>query len=228
VSRLLLVEDEELVGTMVRLNLEQDGHTVDWHRAAEPALEAAALQPYDLVVLDIMLPGISGTDALAALRRDGYGGPVLMLTARAEVETKVASFEAGADDYLTKPFDVPELLARVKALLRRSQAVREIPSERQVAIGAYRANLETREAETREGPVELTETETRLLELFVRNAGTSLSRADILEEVLGMDTSPTERTVDNFVLRLRRLFEADPRRPRHFVTVRALGYRFEP
>jgi len=226
-SRIMLVEDDELVGTMVKLNLTGEGFEVTWFRDAESALAAVRGQPFDLVLMDIMLPGITGVDGVSVLRRDGFGGPVLMLTSKGDVETKVRSFETGADDYLTKPFDVPELLARVKALLRRSQAAREIPSERMIAIGEHSVNLDSREAETREGPVVLTEKEAALLEFFSRNAGTTLARADILEEVWGMERSPTERTVDNFVLQLRRYFEEDPQRPHHFVTVRSVGYRFE-
>ena len=226
-SRILLVEDEELVGTMIRLNLNDAGFEVTWFRDAESALDAVRSRPFDLVLMDIMLPGMRGTEAVTSLRSRGFSAPILMLTSKSDVETKVSSLELGADDYLTKPFDVEELLARVRALLRRSHSAREIPAERLVRIGAYQANLETREAETQEGQVTLTETEAALLELLTRHAGTTLTRADILEEVWGMETSSTERTVDNFVLQLRRLFEDDPKCPRHFITVRSVGYRFE-
>jgi DNA-binding response OmpR family regulator len=134
----------------------------------------------------------------------------------------------GADDYLPKPFDVAELIARAHALVRRSQSEREIPTDQLVRIGPYEANFETREAKTNEGNQMLSEKEVALLRLLVRARGRTLSRSDILEEVWGMDVSPTGRTVDNFILRLRRLFEPEPEQPRHIITVRGVGYRFVP
>lgn len=227
-TRVLLVEDDELVGAMVRLNLAAEGHEVAWARQGREGLEQATGEPFDLVVLDIALPGLDGMGLLARLRRAGIGTPVLMLTARSEVGTKVSALDLGADDYLSKPFDVAELLARARALIRRSQGDRQVPSERVVRIGPWAVDLETREAQTHAGPVRLSEREAALLDLLLRAGGRPLSRADILDEVWGMDAIPTERTVDNFLMRLRRLFEEDPRRPRHILTVRGVGYRLVP
>ena len=226
--KILLVEDEELIGTMVKLNLTQEGFEVVWYREGKPALLAARHELFDLILLDIMLPDSNGIDLARSLRTQGIGAPILMLTARGDVSSKVESLEAGADDYLIKPFDIRELIARVRALIRRSQGERQPPSSALLAIGQNRINLETREVVTSDGNIILSEKETALVELFVRNAGKTLSRADILEEVWGMDVNPTERTVDNFILHLRRLFESNPSRPRHFITVRNVGYRFEP
>jgi DNA-binding response OmpR family regulator len=221
------VEDEELVGTMVRMNLEGEGCDVTWCRDGESAL-ASLEQRFDLIILDIALPGIDGIETLTRLRGQGVGTPVLMLTARSDVSIKVKALDIGADDYLAKPFDVAELLARVKAMVRRSQAEREIPSHDVVRIGAHEVNLRTRHATTNEGPITLSEREAALVAMLVSSRGRALTRADILEEAWGMDVSPGERTVDNFILRLRKLFEPDPHNPRHFISVRGTGYRFEP
>ncbi len=226
--KILLVEDEELIGTMIKLNLTQEGFEVIWYREGNPAVRAARHELFDLILLDIMLPDSNGIDLARGLRKQGTGAPILMLTARDDVSSKVESLEAGADDYLIKPFDVRELIARARALIRRSQGERQPPSSALLDIGPNRVNLETREASTSEGDIVLSEKEAALVALFARNAGKALSRADILEEVWGMDVNPTERTVDNFVLHLRRLFEIDPSRPRHFITVRNVGYRFDP
>lgn len=225
---ILLIEDEELVGTMVRMNLENSGFKVEWCKDGGQAVEKMGSTPFDAILLDIALPGLDGMEILAEVRRRGIGTPVMMLTARGDVQSKVQALELGADDYLPKPFDVAELVARVKALVRRSQSDREIPSENIVRFGKYRINLETREASTNKGELVLSEKECAILGLLVRARGQVLSRSDILEEVWGMDATPTERTVDNFVLQLRKLFEPQVEKPRHFITVRGVGYRFVP
>jgi DNA-binding response OmpR family regulator len=189
------------------------------------AVEAGHDRHFDLIILDIALPGLDGLAVLGELRRRGISVPVIMLTVRSDVSTKVSALEAGADDYLTKPFDMAELTARVSALLRRSRAERQIPASRIVRVGDYEVNLETREAQTRQGPVILSEREAALLELLAQAGGQPLSRHDILDEVWGMDAYPTQRTVDNFLMRLRKLFERDPRHPRFILTVRGVGYR---
>ncbi len=227
-SRFLLAEDDSLVGTMVRMNLESEGHRVHWCKDGPSALQEATTSHFDLLLLDVGLPGMDGFQLLKALREQGVGSPVLMLTALSDVPSKVRALELGADDYLPKPFDVAEMIARVNALVRRARAERVLPADRLVSIGAYALNLETRQASSNEGPVILTEKEGAIVELLARAGGRVVSRADILEEVWGMDASPSERTVDNFLLRLRRLFEPDPRNPRHILTVRGAGYRFEP
>ena len=227
-GRILLIEDEELVGTMVRMNLEGAGYEVRWSRNGLEGRALAQIESFDLILLDIALPGKSGLEILEEIRRSGVGTPVMMLTARSDVPTKVEALQMGADDYLPKPFDVAELIARAHALVRRSQSEREIPTDQRVHIGPYEANFETREARTNEGSQVLSEKEAALLRLLVRARGRTLSRSDILEEVWGMDVAPTGRTVDNFILRLRRLFEPEPEQPRHIITVRGVGYRFIP
>jgi two-component system alkaline phosphatase synthesis response regulator PhoP len=227
-SRILLVEDDELVGTMVRMNLENAGHELCWCRDGADGLAASLESPFDLVLLDISLPKQDGYEVLQGLRAHGLGMPVLMLTARSDVGSKVKALEMGADDYLAKPFDLAELVARVKALVRRSTAERQLPASRVIRFDRYRIDLDSREAETNEGLVVLGEKEAEILALLVRADGAILSRADIIEEVWGLDAFPVERTVDNYLVRLRKLFEPDPRQPRHIVTVRGAGFRFLP
>ncbi len=223
--KILLVEDEELIGEMVRVNLDADGGEVAWVKDGESAIERLGRERFDVIVLDVMLPGTDGFSVARRLRKDGTGTPILMLTARGDTTSKVKGLEAGADDYLPKPFDMPELLARVRALVRRSQGSRELPTEARLRIGRAEINLETREARTARGVVRLSEKESALLEFLARHENEPVSRADILEEVWGLGVSPTERTIDNFILRLRKLFD-DPGRPRHFLTVKGKGYRF--
>jgi DNA-binding response OmpR family regulator len=227
-QKILLVEDEELVGTMVRLNLESAGYHVAWLRNGNEGAERAAAETFDLILLDIGLPGLNGLSILRGLRKGGVQTPVMLLTARSDVPTKVEALEIGADDYLPKPFDVAELIARVNAVLRRSRSERAVPSDQLVRVGEYGINLGTRRALSTEGEVTLSEKEAALVRLLVRSGGKVLTRSDILDEVWGMDVTPSERTVDNYIVRLRRLFEPDPEIPVHILTVRGEGYRFVP
>ncbi|MFH1809819.1 MAG: response regulator transcription factor [Pseudomonadota bacterium] len=224
--RVLVIEDEELVGTMVRMNLESDGYEVTWKQNGADGMQEALARTYDLVLLDISMPGLDGLEVLKRLRKETLNTPVLMLTARSEIDTKVQALNLGADDYLTKPFDVAELLARVRAQVRRSQADRQIPSDNLATFDRFKINFETREATTNEGDIVLSEKEAGLMKLLLTAGQQTLTRSTILDEVWGMDVSPTERTVDNVILRLRRLFEPDPENPKHIVTVRGLGYRW--
>jgi DNA-binding response OmpR family regulator len=226
-ARVAIVEDDELIRTMLSLNLRGQGYELGVFASGEEFLNVLDEGGFDLVLLDIMLPGLQGNQILERIRRNGPNPPVLMLTARRDLETRVDTLDGGADDYLAKPFDMPELLARVRALIRRSQGERHLPADRSVRVGDYSADLESRVAETTEGRIELSDREAALLGLFARNEGRTLSRNDILEEVWGLESDPTPRTVDNFLVRLRKLFEIDPANPEHFITVRAAGYRFQ-
>jgi DNA-binding response OmpR family regulator len=230
----LLVEDEKLVADMVRLNLQHAGFVVTHVGDGESALEQAEASSPDVVVLDVMLPGIDGMEVARRLRAAGHASAILMLTARGEVPARVAGLDAGADDYLTKPFAMSELVARVRALERRAAAGRAAAPLRRRAtvdtkVAGWSVSLENREATGPGGErIVMTETEAALLALFLAHPGQVLTRADILENAWGMDRSPTERSVDNYVLRLRRMFEVDPNRPEHFLTLRGTGYRYEP
>jgi len=224
-ERLLVIEDEPLVREIVTLNLKHAGYDVDSAPDFEEGLSKLSKGGFDLAVVDVMLPGGDGFVLTSRARQKGVRCPVLMLTSRSDTDSKVRGLDSGADDYLTKPFDVPELLARVRALLRRAQGAQERQTPR-VEFDQFWVRLDTGQAFTNEGELSLSDKELKLMELFVSNENRALSRADILEEVWGMDAFPTDRTVDNFVLRLRKLFEPDPEDPKHFVTLRGRGYLF--
>jgi DNA-binding response OmpR family regulator len=224
-DRVLVVEDESLVLDMIRMNLEHAGYEVVGVASAEEALTQLDWRA-DLFILDRMLPGMEGVELARRLRQKEIATPILMLTSRADTQSKVEGLDAGADDYLAKPFAMPELVARVRALLRRQTAARAAPNSHELRLGPWYANFDTREALTNEGRVVLTERECGLLNWFVQHEGEMLERVEILENVWGMDAFPTARTVDNYVMRLRKLFEPDPDAPRYFLTVRGRGYRF--
>ncbi|MFZ5443425.1 MAG: response regulator transcription factor [Myxococcota bacterium] len=227
-ERILVIEDEELVRDLVVLNLKHAGYDVT--SAATFDTGAAALrQPgLSLAIVDVMLPGGEGFQLVRDARDEGVKIPMMMLTARSEVNARVRGLDCGADDYLTKPFDVQELLARVRSLLRRASGTVASAPKALELTGGFSVRFDTGRAQTTEGEVTLSDKELRLMELFSRNVDKVLSRADILEEVWGMDAFPTDRTIDNFILRLRRLFETNPENPVHFITVRGRGYLFRP
>ncbi len=223
-ARILVVEDEPLVRDLVALNLRHAGYDVSTAATWPEGLAAITRATFELALVDVMLPGGDGMDLVAKARAAGVACPVVMLTARGETAAKVRGLDSGADDYMTKPFDVPELLARVRALLRR--AGRRPSTAPRFVWGPYWIRFDTGQAQTNEGEVTLSDKELRLMEQLVTHENRVLSRADLLEEVWGMDAFPTDRTIDNFVLRLRRLFEPDPENPVHLVTVRGRGYMF--
>ena len=223
-AKLLVVEDEPLVRDLIALNLRHAGYDVTTAPTWPEGLAAITQTRFELAVVDVMLPGGDGMELVQKARAAGVTCPVLMLTARGETAAKVRGLDSGADDYMTKPFDVPELLARVRALLRR--AGRRPATAPRFVWGQYWIRFDTGQAQTNEGEVTLSDKELRMMEQLVANENRVLSRADLLEEVWGMDAFPTARTIDNFILRLRRLFEPDPENPTHLVTVRGRGYMF--
>jgi DNA-binding response OmpR family regulator len=223
----LVVEDEKLVRELISLNLRHAGFQVKMAtNFAEGLAGLTAKPPPSLAIVDVMFPGGDGFLLTRTARDKGVTFPILMLTARGDTTSKVRGLDCGADDYLTKPFDVPELLARVRALLRRATGVPEAAGRPRFELGRFWIRFDTGQALTNEGELSLSDKELKLMELFVSNENRALTRADILEAVWGMDAFPTDRTVDNFVLRLRRLFEEDPEAPEHLVTLRGRGYLF--
>jgi len=230
-ARLLIVEDEAHLATGIKFNLELEGYEVEVEGDGAGALERLDRPPaFDLVILDVMLPGgIDGFEIVERLRRAGNQTPTLMLTAKGLPEDVVHGLEAGADDYLAKPFDLTVLLARVKGLLRRRDWARgSSDGPRQASIGDAQVDFERFEVR-RAGEVHmLTLLEAMLLKLLVQNRGRVVPKAEILEKVWNLSPDTQTRAVDNFVVRLRRYVEQDPRSPKHLVTVRGAGYRLDP
>lgn len=222
----LLVEDEPHIAEGLIFNLQEEGYRVTHVESGEAALEHLASHSCALVVLDLMLPGMDGLDVCRRLRQENNQIPILMLTARGEEQDRIAGLSEGADDYLAKPFSLKEFLLRVTNLLRRSswQQSDDLPAN--YLFGDNRINLEDGVASTRSGRIELTELEIRMLKIFFRKEGRILSRGELLESVWGMAPDTETRTLDNFIVRLRKYFEADPSRPKHFLTVRGRGYKF--
>jgi DNA-binding response OmpR family regulator len=221
-TRILLVEDEVALVRGLADNFRDEGYEVRVVGRGDEALAAVREGRPDLLVLDIMLPGRSGLDVLRDLRAAGDPLPVLMLTAKGDVVDRVVGLELGADDYLPKPFAVRELLARVRALLRRTAPGRP-PDE--LTLGGVRFDFRALTATGPQGPVELTTHDILALKVLAARRGEIVSRLDIVEEVCGLDSEATLRTVDNHVMALRRALGDDPRRPRFLHTVRGEGYR---
>jgi DNA-binding response OmpR family regulator len=223
---ILLVEDEANIAQALLFNLELEGYRVTHAMTGAAALSSFASERFDLIILDLMLPDSHGIDICRQLRRKDSRLPILILTALGEEKHRVDGLDAGADDYLTKPFSLGEFLLRVKGMLRRSQWYRPAKSGEIVAFGGNRVNLAELTAETPRGAVTLTELEGRMLAAFLAAEGRVLTRSELLEQVWGMTADTETRTLDNFVVRLRKHFEEDSTNPRHFQTVRGRGYRF--
>jgi two-component system OmpR family response regulator len=230
-KNLLVVEDEEHLAAGLKLNFELEGYRVDTAASGREASERLLQsEGYDGIILDIMLPDMDGFELCRRLRGAGNFTPVLMLTARNAAEDRVTGLDVGADDYLAKPFDLSELLARVRSLLRR-RGWDNTPGERGrdasvLIFGDARINFDTHEAFCGEESITLTQLEFDLLRYFAENAGRVLSRAELLEKVWMLKNYPNTRTVDNFIVRLRRHFEKDPAKPHFFRSVRGTGYKF--
>jgi two-component system alkaline phosphatase synthesis response regulator PhoP len=224
VANILLVEDNRDLAYGLRNNLEIDGHVVETVETGEDALARVRSAAPELIVLDLMLPKLDGYHVLRRLRADGHDMPVLILTARTEEADKVLGFRLGADDYVTKPFGVLELLARVSALIRR--ASRAAPPKTSETVGDLEINRDTRIV-TRSGErVQLTPMEFDLLAALLARRGVMVSRLELLQEVWGHSAAVVTRTVDTHVAELRRKLERDPAQPVHILTVRKVGYRW--
>ena len=222
-ARILVVEDEPYIALGLKSDLALEGYEVDVARDGETALERARKEPFDLILLDVMLPGKDGFAVCRELRHDGVRTPIIMLTAKTQEAEKVLGLELGADDYVTKPFSPLELRARVQAVLRRvSGEAPEVYRFGDVEVDFTRAEVR------RKGTVVATSAlEFKLLTAFIRSRGRLMTRDRLLDEVWGQDGGPTDRAIDNHIMNLRRKIEPRPDRPRYLVSVRGLGYRFD-
>lgn len=229
-KRLLIVEDEDHLAAGLKLNLELEGYRVDVAGNAKEAGQRL-LDPsgYDAIVLDVMLPDLNGFELCKRFREAGNFIPVIMLTARSSPEDRVLGLEAGADDYMVKPFELNELLARVRSVLRRRRWEQDAGSHVKsstLSFGNAQINFDTHEVRVGGELVQLTQLEMDLLRYFAENAGRVLNRTELLERVWKLRNYSNTRTVDNFISRLRRRFEDNPSQPAHFLSVRGAGYKF--
>ena len=226
-TRILIVEDEPNLALGLRANLEVEGYEVAVAASGEAALETASGHGVHLIILDLMLPGIDGYDVLARLRARGIDVPVLILSARSEEIDKVRGFRLGADDYVTKPFGVMELLLRVQALLRRSAPAESTPRT-QWRFGDVEVDTARRSVRRDARDVALTPRAFELLVTLLANADSVMSRHELLRQIWGYDSSVTTRTVDAHIAELRRKLEVNAAEPQHILTVHKVGYRLRP
>lgn len=227
--QILIVEDEEHLAIGIKYNLEAEGYQVKLAGDGPTALATIRDNPaaIDLVVLDLMLPGMSGYAVCEALRDDKNDVPVLMLSARTLAEDRIRGYDVGANQYLQKPFELDELLAMVRNLLSRGRRMGQGRlAQSNYEFAKARVNFDTYEVLVDGQEVQLTPIEMNLLRYFTENEGRVITRVELLERVWQQPYIETTRTIDNFVMRLRKYFEADPAAPRHFISVRGVGYRF--
>lgn len=224
-KRILLVEDEPGLVLTLSDRLTSEGYQVEAVRDGETGLERAASEPFAAVILDVMLPRKNGFDVCRDLRQRGVKTPVLMLTARGQLVDKVIGLKLGADDYLTKPFEMIELLARIEALLRRAPAPAAIGNET-YQFGSIKIDFRRAEVERDGQRLELSAKEFQLLRYFIAHREATISRDELLNGVWGYDAMPTTRTVDVHIAWLRQKLELNPRHPQYLLTVHGLGYKF--
>ncbi len=226
-ARILVVDDEVHLAAGIRENLEAEGYRADVAHDGRAGLAQVREQHFDLVVLDVMMPNMDGLQLCEEMRREGLQTPVLFLTVKNDVADRVRGFEVGGDDYLAKPFHLKELLLRVAAILRRSSWYQG--SNAALAFGGNRVDFQTYEAHAWDGAEHaLTHKEAMILKMLSERTGTIVTREEILDRVWGYEVFPSTRTIDNFIVRLRKRFERNPEAPAHFHTVRGVGYRFTP
>jgi DNA-binding response OmpR family regulator len=223
-KRILVIEDEPQMLLGLRDNLELEGYEVQTAADGEDGLARAAAFAPDLIILDVMLPRKNGFDVCRELRARAITTPVVMLTARSAETDKVLGLELGADDYVTKPFSITELLARVRAVLRRTASQK--PATEAVRIGEIDVDFKLHQARRGRARIEFTAREFELLRYFVQHTGQVVTREQILNEVWGYEEFPTTRTIDNFVAKLRQKIERAPHAPEHILTIHGSGYKF--
>jgi two-component system alkaline phosphatase synthesis response regulator PhoP len=226
VSRILLVEDEPGLVLTLTDRLSSEGYEVEHAGDAPSALARATERAFDVILLDVMLPGGNGFDVCRDLRGRGVTSPIIMLTARGQVADKVVGLKLGADDYVSKPFDMMELVARIEAQIRRAGVRAGAPAATQYAFGNIAVDFRKAEVRRDGAEVELSAREFQLLRYLIEHRGATLSRDELLNEVWGYNAMPSTRTVDVHVAWLRQKIEANPKHPQHLLTIHGLGYKF--
>jgi len=223
-GRILIVEDEEHIAEVVQDNLRDEGYETAWAADGEDGLELLRGGSFDLVLLDVRLPGVDGFEVCRRLRARGDTTPVLFLTALRDTDSRVRGLEIGGDDYLPKPFHLAELLARIRGILRRRAWYARLPVAPVARVGDAEIDLRAQEVRRAGEMTRLSEKETMILKLLLERRGETVTRDQILDTVWGYDAYPTPRTIDNFIVRLRKALEPDPEAPRRLLTVRGAGY----
>ncbi len=224
-DKILIIEDEEDLVKGLRLNLEDEGYQITWASDGEQGLERVFREKPELIILDVMLPKKDGLEVCRELREKKISTPIIMLTAKGEEIDKVVGLEIGADDYITKPFSIRELLARIKAHLRREQrGTRSIPDI--CAVGDVEIDFNHFKIRRTGKEWDLTSLEAEILRYFLSRPGEVIRRDDLLDKIWGYEKFPTTRTIDNHILKLRKKIEDDPSRPRYILSVYGEGYRF--
>ncbi|MBT3183296.1 MAG: response regulator transcription factor [Nitrospina sp.] len=227
-KKIIVVEDEAHLAKGLQFNLEREGYRVTLVDNGQSALDILGKEEFDLMILDIMLPKVSGLEVARRIRSTDMRFPILMLSAKSTDEDRELGLAAGADDYLTKPFHLPELLLRVKGILRRWEWYKEpVHDEEVFQFGDMWINFASGKAKGCSGEFYLTAKEALLIKLLVKNKGSIVTREELLEKVWGYDPQTETRTVDNFIARLRKYFEKKPQSPKHIITHREKGYEFK-
>jgi DNA-binding response OmpR family regulator len=222
--KILIIEDDRAILKALESNLRSEGYEVETATDGQTGLDRARDPSQDLILLDLMLPRMPGEEICRTLRREGITTPVLFLTAKNEEEHRVAGFELGADDYVSKPFSIRELLGRIQAILKRAAGQKHLLAH--FHFGKVSLDFVKMEARRGDQPITLTTREFAILRLMVSNKGVVIPRDRLLDEVWGYEAYPTTRTVDNQIVKLRQKLEDDPENPRHILTVRGTGYKF--
>jgi len=224
-AKILIIEDAADLAKGLKINLEAEGYSVSWAATGKDGLRKSLSDEPDLVILDVMLPEMDGFEVCREIRRKGFRAPIIMLTAKSEEVDKVVGLEVGADDYVTKPFGVRELLARIRAHLRRSKnAGPEVPQI--YRFGKVEVDFSRFKLVKKGREVDLTSLEIAILKFLIAHRGEVVTRDALLEKIWGYETYPTTRTIDNHILKLRKKIEDDPARPRHLLSIYGEGYRF--
>lgn len=226
-KHILLVEDEEHLLKIIQLNLELEGYLVTTAITGIEALKEFRKNHFDIILLDVMLPEMNGFDVCEEIRKENKNVPILFLTAKGSSEDRIQGLKLGADDYLTKPFNLEELLLRIQILLKRSNHLKTISTPDTFSFGKNQINFITYEIKDVNGEtIQISKREIALLKLLVERKGEVISREEILDKVWGTEVYPSSRTIDNYILAFRKYFEINQREPKHFHSIRGVGYKF--